>query len=126
MRYWKYEDMLAGLCGARDIGRLRGAAEPEIPEVMHLDTSPENIVRTAIQTLLYAAGQTRDLTNAVKAAAALLRYYAPPQRLSPAADRSSIPDASWLTHRRLAYQEEQNERLEHPSLANGIAKSPPS
>ena len=127
MGYWTYEDMVGGRCRARDIGCPRGnalvTADAPTVEVTRLDTSPAGIVRAAVETLLRAAQQTRDLGSAVKAASALLRYYAPPPQPLGALPVGEQEWPEWLTQRRLAYQEgelppaDQPQQLPEPRTA---------
>jgi hypothetical protein len=79
MSYWTYEDMTQGRCGARDIGRPRDGDAQGDCAVLVEDLTPAGIVETAVRTLMRACSQSRDQGLAVKAATALLRYYAPPR-----------------------------------------------
>jgi hypothetical protein len=126
--YWTYEDMTLGRCGARDIGCPRGNAlvtvDAPTVEVTRLDTSPAGIVRAAVETLLRAAQQTRDLPSAVKAASALLRYYAPPPQPLGVLPVGEQEWPAWLTQRRLAYQEGELPPADLPQLSQEPSNSP--
>lgn len=98
--YWTTDDLHAGRCLRGDLGLAKPAQE--VVELTRLDTSPEGIVRAAVQTLLLAAQQTRDLPSAVKAAASLLRYYAPPQRAPLSPDEKDWP--AFMDKERLSYR----------------------
>lgn len=114
--YWMFQDYVNGLCSRADVGSIREGAHAltldEPRAVVQLDIegplTPALIVETACRTLLRAAQQSRDLPSAVKAAAALLRYYAPPQVPGQPLDMpepATVPAEPWLTARRHLYQQ---------------------
>jgi hypothetical protein len=111
--YWTYADMVGGRCSARDIGHQRPDVDAsEVIEPERMSFTPEQIVQASVRALMRAAEQTRDLGSAVKAATALLRFYVQPQALIPEPVADTLPTDSWLTARRLAYQESGSLPLE--------------
>ena len=123
---WMFQDYVDGLCSRADVGQVQGAGAGAAPSgagvgfltsdgaVTRLDTTPEGIVRAAVTTLLLASQQSHDLPSAVKAASALLRYYAPPrapqQPQEPPKDPGALPVPSWYDpEKRLSYQAEPSE-----------------
>lgn len=111
MPKWSYADHAAGKCRAEDIDRHYDTGG-DVVELTRLDSSPAGIVRTAVETLLRAAQQSRDLPSAVKAAAALLRYYAPPVAPQQALPKPEDAWPEWMTAERHAYRVEQQGQIE--------------